>query len=67
MKQSIKLSDFTFSFAGYGHYKVTYRSPATGKEWTTTTNNMRIIDLTKNEDEPKKIDLIDLKKICKNK
>lgn len=65
MKNSIKLSDFTFQFSGYGHYKVTYTSPLTGKSWTVTTNNMRLIDAIKNADEPKKVDLNKLKNVCK--
>lgn len=63
----IQLSDFTFRFAGYGHYKVTYTSPVTGKEWTTTTNNMPLIDCTKNAESPLKKDLNHLKNVCKNK
>jgi len=66
MKTSIKLSDFDFTFAGYGHYKVTYTSPATGKKYTATTNGMPLIDVTKNADEsPKVKDLEILKRICK--
>lgn len=66
MKTSINISDFKFVFAGYGHYKVTYTSPNTGKEWTTTINNMPLIDATKNAEQPKKQDLNNLKKIVKN-
>lgn len=44
--------DFDFEIAGHGYYKVTYTSPATGKRWTTTTNNMPLIDATKNAEEP---------------
>ncbi|WP_430900505.1 MULTISPECIES: hypothetical protein [unclassified Paraflavitalea] len=65
MTTSISKSDFKFEFHGYGHYKVTYTSPKTGKSWTTVTNDMGIIDDTKNEPDPKKKDLIWLKKICK--
>jgi hypothetical protein len=60
------LRDFDFTFAGYGHYKVTYTSPATGKQWSITTTDMQIIDATKNSDEPKRKDLEMLKFICKN-
>ena len=67
MTQLIQLSDFNFQFAGYGHYKVTYTSPVTLKSFTITTNNMCIIDETKNSDEPKKLDLLELKRICKSK
>lgn len=62
---TISLSDFDFSFAGYGHYSVTYTSPVTGKKWTKVINDMTIIDATKNADEPKKKDLNYLKKIVK--
>jgi hypothetical protein len=64
MKTSI--SDFSFLLSGYGHYKVTYISPITGKKWTTVTNNMPLIDATKNADEPKQKDLNQLKKVCKS-
>ena len=63
--KQISISDFSFSFAGYGHYKVTYTSPITGKRWSTITNNMPLIDVTKNSDNPKKVDLIRLKNACK--
>lgn len=67
MGNNISLSDFSFMPSGYGHYKVTYTSPVTQKTWTTITNNMKIIDLTKNCDsDPLKKDLDDLKYICKN-
>lgn len=66
MKTKISISDFTFRIVGCGHYRVTYTSPVTGKQWSVTTNNMPIIDATKNEDEPKVKDLIALKRLCKN-
>ena len=62
----ISINDFSFSFAGYGHYKVTYKSPTTGKQWTATTNNMPLIDATKNADEPKRKDLEELKYLVKH-
>ena len=65
MKNSIKLSDFDFQFSGYGHYRVTYTSPLTGKKWTKTSTNMPLIDATKNADQPKKADLNELKRMCK--
>jgi hypothetical protein len=60
------ISDFTFTFSGHGHYKVTYTSPVTGKIWTRTTDDMPLIDVTKNADNPKRKDLNELKKLCKN-
>ena len=65
MKNTIELSDFNFKLSGYGHYKVTYTSPVTGKTWTTITSNMPLIDVTKNADYPKKCNLNNLKRICK--
>ena len=67
MKTRISITDFTFRIVGYGRYKVTYTSPVTGKSWTTETNDMMLIDATKNADEPKKKDLEILKWRCKNK
>lgn len=63
---TISLSDFDFDFAGYGHYRVTYTSSVTGKSWSKTINDMTIIDKTKNEDDPKRKDLEELKRIVKN-
>ena len=60
------LRDFDFQFAGYGHYNVTYTSPATGKQWSRTTTDMELVDATKNSDNPKRKDLEMLKFICKN-
>ena len=61
------ISNFTFNFIGYGHYKVTYTSPVTYKQWATIVNDMSIIDETKNAESPKLKDLNRLKRICKNK
>lgn len=58
--------DFTFKPKGYGHYTVTYTSPKTGKKWTHTTDDMLLIDATKNCANPKRKDLERLKKFCKN-
>lgn len=66
MRTKTEITDFRFEFAGYGHYKVTYTSPVTGKQWTVTTSNMPLIDATKNADEPKRCDLETLKSVCKN-
>ena len=66
MKTKISLSDFSFSFSGYGHYRVTYTSPVTHKKWTKTTNDMPLIDATKNAEEPKQVNLVILKRLCKS-
>lgn len=63
MKTSI--NDFRFETSGYGHYRVTYTSPVTGKSWTTTTNDTSLIDSTKNEDYPTQSNLNRLKRLCK--
>lgn len=67
MKTKTQLSDFNFIQSGYGHYKVTYTSPVTRKQWSTTVSDMTIIDATKNANEPKQKDLEVLKQICKNR
>lgn len=61
----ISISNFTFEFAGYGHYKVTFYSTLTNKSWSTVTHNMPLIDATKNAESPKIKDLNDLKRLCK--
>lgn len=66
MQTKTQLSDFNFQFSGYGHYRVTYTSPATGKQWSTVISDMTLIDATKNADEPKRKDLEALKRLCKN-
>ena len=65
MKNKISISDFSFLPSGYGHYKVTYTSPVTGKKWTRVTSDMPLIDDTKNADGPKVKDLVRLKTYCK--
>ncbi len=62
---AISIYDFHFEFAGYGHYKVTYTSPKTGKQWCRTVSDMTLIDDTKNADNPKKKDLECLKRYVK--
>lgn len=65
MRAKTSIYDFSFIPSGYGHYKVTYTSPVTGKQWTATTNDMPLIDATKNADEPKRRDLETLKEFVK--
>ena len=61
------LINFSYSRLKYGQFKVTYRSPKTGKEWTFITDNSHLIDAVFNteEDEVKQKDLQYLKKACK--
>lgn len=66
MSNKISITDFKFTFSGYGHYKVTYTSPATGKEFSKTITHMPLIDATKNSDEPKIKDLVELKRTIKS-
>ncbi len=65
MKNTIQLTDFDFKPSGHGHYSVKYTSPATGKEWKASIDDMPLIDSTKFEDSPKKVDLNILKRVCK--
>lgn len=66
MKARISIYDFGFQISGYGSYKVTYTSPATGKQCSTVINDMTLIDTTKNANDPKTKDLNALKWMCKN-
>lgn len=61
MKNEISKKDFTFTLVGHGCYKVAYKSPKTGRVWETCIDDMTIIDKTKNEEEPKKKYLNQLK------
>lgn len=65
MTKKIERTDFRFLLTGYGHYKVTYTSPVTGKQWAVTINDMTLIDATRNTEEPLKKDLEILKRKCK--
>jgi hypothetical protein len=65
MKNYISITDFRFMPSGYGHYKVTYISPVTHKQYTAIINNMPLIDATKNADSPKIKDLNALRAYCK--
>ena len=67
MKTKISINNFSFLKTASGRYSVTYTSPVSGKSWTNSTNDMPLIDATKNEEKPKISDLNALKNICKNK
>lgn len=64
-KPKTQLSDFIFVFSGDGHYKVTYCSPVTGKQWTKTIDDMPLIDATRGAEDIKQKDLDTLKRVCK--
>lgn len=66
INKKISIHDFSFMPSGYGHYRVTYHSSKTRKSWSTITNNMPLIDATKNADKPKVKDLLELKRLCKS-
>ena len=57
------LSNFTFEFAGYGHYRVTYTTPKRGDYWRATLSDMPLIDATKNADIAKATDIMLLRSI----
>lgn len=65
MKTPISLSDFNFKIAGFGHYYIVYTYPISGKKIGVVTDNMPLIDATKNSENPKKNDLIRLKEFIK--
>jgi hypothetical protein len=62
----MKLTDFSFTFTGHGHYKVAYTSPKTGKSWSKTISDMTLIDRTLNAENPLQKDLNQLKSTIKN-
>ena len=66
MKTKTCISDFSFRVDGYGHYRVNYTSPVTGKSWVNAVvSDMTLIDRTKNSEAPRLKDLNLLKRICK--
>ena len=65
MNNKTELKDFSIITAGYGHYKVTYTSPKTGKKWSRTINNAPLIDSVFNTDQPKRKNLDQLKRLVK--
>lgn len=67
MYPKISIRDFHFFPNGYGHYKVTYTGPLSGKKFSCVTNDMPLIDATKNADNPRRKDLEQLKRLCKSK
>ena len=66
---TIKSTDFSFRYAGPGHYYVTYQSPVTFKKWIALIDDMELIDATKNADYPEARALKELrrriKELCK--
>ena len=58
------LSKFSFAFAGYGHYKVTYTT-GRGDYWRALINDMMSIDRTKNVEWAKVDDIKHLRNLCK--
>lgn len=43
---------FSFRFAGFGQYVVTYTTPTRGDYWRACVTDMSLIDDTKNAEEP---------------
>lgn len=39
-----QIEDFYFRFVGAGHYRISYFSPKTNKEWTKLVTDMTIVD-----------------------
>lgn len=67
MKNRIKRTDFTMKPAGYGHYLVTYESPATGRVWSAIVTDMEKIDEVKNVETPTTAAMERLKSAVKTK
>lgn len=58
------LSNFSFTLAGAGHYKVTYKT-GRGDYWRALITDMLSIDRTKNADWAKVEDIKHLRNLCK--
>ena len=58
------LSKFSFAFAGYGHYNVTYTT-GRGDYWRALITDMMSIDRTKNAEWAKVDDIKHLRDLCK--
>lgn len=56
------LSMFDFELAGYGHYKVTYRTPKRGDYYVAVISDMTLTDATYRADWAKKKDIELLRK-----
>lgn len=61
----ITKSDFQFIPSGFGHYKVIYTSPNTGKQWKATKTSVALESVLY-ADKPKVTDLDALKWYCKH-
>lgn len=60
-----ELKDFSKKISSYGHYKVTYTSPITGKQWSRIINNSTLLDSVFETESPKRKDLEQLKRLVK--
>lgn len=56
---------FSFQYANYGIWKVTYTSPTTGERWSAGVSDLDLIERTKNARFPREADLWKLGRICK--
>lgn len=59
------LSQFTFTFAGAGHYYVTYTTECRHDYWKALITDMEIIDATKNAEWVKSSDIRHLRDVVK--
>ena len=60
------LSQFSFNFSGYGHYRVVYTTPSMRYMYIATISDMTVIDATKNAECAKLDDILNLRRICVN-
>ncbi len=65
MATKLSQIDFSFQYANYGIWKVTYTSPNTGEKWSAGITDLELIEKTRDARFPKDQDLRQLLKICK--
>lgn len=62
---AISITDFTFVNDSYGHCFAEFTSRNTRKSWVALVTDMTMIDSTRNSGDPRRDDLVRLKRHCK--
>lgn len=62
---AISLTDFSFVKDSCGHFFVRFTSRNTRKSWVALVTDMTMIDSTRNSEDPRRADLVRLRRHCK--